>query len=185
MARAQKLVRASGTAGAKVTVLAGGWDPGNPVRAVGRNLVSILDKLGYRATLLVVDQNSFFQRASDSREHIQIGEFSWYQDFPAPSDFIVPLLTCHSFQPHDLANLNLSEFCDRHIDAEVTRALRLGAKYPNAAGILWARIDRDIVDQGPWVPLYNPNVLALLSQRVGNYQFHPFWNLLLDQLWVR
>jgi len=24
----------------------------------------------------------------------------------------------------------------------------------------------------------------MLSARVGNYQFHPFWQLLLDQLWV-
>jgi len=186
LARTEHLVRASGTAGAKVTVLAGGWDPGNPVRALGRYVVSILDQLGYRASLRVVtDQNSYFQRAADSREQIQIGEFSWYQDFPAPSDFIVPLFTCHSFAPHNLANLNQSEFCNRRIDAEVTRALRLSAEHPNTAGMLWAQIDRDIVDQAPWVPLYNPNALVLLSRRVGNYQFHPFWNLLLDQLWVR
>jgi len=25
----------------------------------------------------------------------------------------------------------------------------------------------------------------VLSARVGNYQFHPYWNLLIDQLWVR
>jgi peptide/nickel transport system substrate-binding protein len=186
LAKAEQLVRASGTAGAKVTVLAGGWDPGNPVRAVGRYFVSILDQLGYRASLRVVnDQVSYFQQAADSRQQIQIGEFSWYQDFPAPSDFIVPLFTCRSFAPHDLANLNLSEFCDRRIDTEVTRALQLGAKHPSAAGTLWAQIDRDIVDQAPWVPLYNPNALVLLSRRVGNFQFHPFWNLLLDQLWVR
>jgi hypothetical protein len=27
--------------------------------------------------------------------------------------------------------------------------------------------------------------LTILSARVGNYQFHPYWNLLIDQLWVR
>jgi len=24
-----------------------------------------------------------------------------------------------------------------------------------------------------------------VSQRVGNYEFHPQWGLLLDQLWVK
>jgi len=186
MAKAEQLVHASGTAGAKLTVLAGGWDPGNPVRAVGRYFVSVLDQLGYRASLRVIlDPQIYSQRAFDSRAQAQIGEFSWFQDFPAPSDFIVPLLTCHSFAPHNLANLNVSEFCNRRIDAEVARARQLGAKHPNAAGTLWAQIDRDIVDQAPWAPFYNPNVLVLLSRRVGNFQLHPFWNLLLDQLWVR
>jgi hypothetical protein len=41
------------------------------------------------------------------------------------------------------------------------------------------------VDQAPWVPLYNPRALVVFSQRVGNSQFHPFWQLLIDQLWVR
>jgi len=41
------------------------------------------------------------------------------------------------------------------------------------------------VDQAPWVSLYNPRDLTVLSARTGNYQFHPYWNLLIDQLWVR
>jgi hypothetical protein len=41
------------------------------------------------------------------------------------------------------------------------------------------------VNQAPWVPLYNPRDLTLPSARVGNYQFHPYWNLLIDQIWVR
>ncbi len=185
LAQAEHLVRVSRTEGAKVTVLAGGFDPGLPVQATGRYLVSVLDQLGYRASLQVINPATYYQRAGDSREQIQIGEFGWYQDFPAPSDFIVPLFTCHSFAPHNPANLNDSEFCNRHIDAEVTQALQISTHDPNAAGMLWARIDRDVVDQAPWVPLYNPSALVLLSARVGNYQFHPFWNLLLDQLWVR
>jgi len=185
MAKAEQLVRASGTAGAKVTVLAGGWETGNPSRAAGRYFVSILDQLGYRASLRVIhDQQIYVQRAFDSSAQAQIGEFSWYQDFPAPEDFTVPLFTCHSFAPHDPNNLNVSEFCNRRIDTEVARARQLGAKQPNAAGMLWAQIDRDIVGQAPWVPLYNPNALVLQSRRVGNFQLHPFWNLLLYQIWV-
>jgi len=54
-----------------------------------------------------------------------------------------------------------------------------------AATPRWAVIDHELTDQAPWVPLYNPRDLTVLSARVGNYQFHPYWNLLIDQLWVR
>jgi ABC-type transport system substrate-binding protein len=50
---------------------------------------------------------------------------------------------------------------------------------------LWAQNDRRIVDQAPWVPLYNTRSADFVSERVGNYQHHPQWGVLVDQLWVR
>ena len=50
---------------------------------------------------------------------------------------------------------------------------------------LWARIERDIVDLAPWVPLFTPSRRILVSKRVGNYQYNPEWGILFDQLWVR
>jgi hypothetical protein len=35
------------------------------------------------------------------------------------------------------------------------------------------------------VPTYNSKWIGLVSKRVGNYQFHPEWGVLFDQLWVR
>jgi len=35
------------------------------------------------------------------------------------------------------------------------------------------------------VPLFNPKLTDVVSQRVGNYQHNPQWGVLLDQLWVR
>jgi ABC-type transport system substrate-binding protein len=45
--------------------------------------------------------------------------------------------------------------------------------------------DREVVGQAPWVPIYNPVSTVLLSPRVGNYQFDPYYQLLIDRLWVR
>jgi ABC-type transport system substrate-binding protein len=76
----------------------------------------------------------------------------------------------------------------RHINGQICAAdaeRALAARSPNAAGTLWADIDRKIVGQAPWVPLYNPHAMVVVSARVGNYQFHPLWRLLIDQLWVR
>jgi YVTN family beta-propeller protein len=186
LALAEHLVAASGTRGARVTVTTGAFGANIPDQATGRYLVSVLDQLGYRASLQVITNgNVYVKRLYDSRQRMQVGWFSWYQDYPAPADFISPLLTCRSFLPASPGNLNAAEFCNPRIDAQVTQALALQARNPRAAATLWARIDHQIVNQAPWVPIYNPRSLVVLSTRVGNYQFDPYWSLLIDQLWVR
>jgi hypothetical protein len=35
------------------------------------------------------------------------------------------------------------------------------------------------------VPTYNRKEVDFLAKRVGNYQFHPQWGPLIDQMWVR
>jgi len=46
-------------------------------------------------------------------------------------------------------------------------------------------MDRDAVDQAVWVPLVNPRLIDLVSARVRNYQFHPYWCIMADQIWLR
>jgi peptide/nickel transport system substrate-binding protein len=186
-ARAERLVGGSGTRGMKVTLLLIAPSPGNPTLAIGRYVVSVLNRLGYRASQKVAlsPRSSDLGDLADSRKRPQIGWFAWYQDQPTPSNFIEPLLTCRSFVPGSRKNTNVAEFCDRAIDAQVARASALQARDPAAAGELWSRIDHELVDRAPWVPLYNRRTVTVLGPRVGNYKYHPFWNVLLDQLWVK
>jgi len=188
LARAEQLVKVSGTRGAKVTVVSGAFGTQIPLQATGRDLVSVLDTLGYRASLQVIPGSNgiaYNTRLNDSRQRAQIGWFGWYEDYPAPADFISTLLTCQSFVPGNPGNLNAAEFCNQRIDTQVSQALALQPQDPSAAWALWARIDQKIVGQAPWVPVYNPRSLVLLSARVGNYQFDPYFPVLIDQLWVR
>jgi peptide/nickel transport system substrate-binding protein len=187
LAKAERLVASSGTRGMKVTLLMTPPLPGAPTPQIGRYVVSVLDRLGYRASLKVLTNaaGAGLSDLSNSRRRPQIGWFTWYQDHPTPSNFIEPLLTCRSFVPGSEDNLNAAEFCDRRIDAQIRRASSLQLRDPAAAGELWSRIDRELVDRAPWVPLYNPRTVTALGARVGNYKYHPFWNVLLDQLWVR
>jgi peptide/nickel transport system substrate-binding protein len=187
LARAERLVARSGTRGAKVTLLLMPPLPGQPTLQIGRYLVSVLDRLGYRAfsKLITNAEASVAGDLSDSSKRPQIGWFPWFQDQPTPSNFIEPLLTCRSFIPRSPDNSNVAEFCDPQIDAQVAHASALQTRDPAAAGELWSRIDHELVDRAPWVPLYNPRTVTVLGRRVGNYKYHPFWNVLLDQLWVR
>jgi peptide/nickel transport system substrate-binding protein len=185
IAKASQLIDASGTRGMHVTLVAPSPDFTNHTTAIGHYLVSLLDRLGYRASLRITPVQQYWPDLGDSRSRIQLGWFSWEQDYPGPADFFSLLLSCRAFLPGNPSNTNNSEFCSPSIDAEMQRASALEASDPGAASQAWSTIDRQITDQAPWLPLYNPRLNILTSPRVGNYQYHPFFGLLLDQLWVR
>jgi hypothetical protein len=48
-----------------------------------------------------------------------------------------------------------------------------------------AKADRRITDQALWVPTANIHVPELVSSRLRNYQFHPVWDFIADQAWLR
>ena len=46
-------------------------------------------------------------------------------------------------------------------------------------------LDHDLLDLAAWVPLGNSITTNLVSERLGNYQLHPQWGQLYEQMWVR
>jgi YVTN family beta-propeller protein len=163
---ARRLVRASGTVGARVVV----WEFPR-FAAVGRYLVDLLNRVGYRATIRIEPPQRFFADGADSSKRVQASAFYWQADYPAASELLMPF-TCASFVPHSPLNINVSEFCDRAVDAAVS-ARR------------WAIADRRLVLAAPAVPLVNFRAMDLVSRRFRNYERHPVYGVLLDQAWVR
>jgi YVTN family beta-propeller protein len=182
MARAERLVQASHTAGMKVTVWTTTEFPG--LDAVARTFVGLLDSLKYRASLHVVTHGDYFGQIQDSETHVQLGGFGWFADYPAPSNFI-QLVSCKAFVPNSTGNINAAEFCDPAIQSLIDRALALQVTDPPAADELWATVDRKVTLAAPWVPVLNPAGIDFVSTRVGNYEHNPQWGLLIDQLWVK
>jgi peptide/nickel transport system substrate-binding protein len=178
LARARRLIAASGTRGAKVTV----WIPANR-RPEGGVFVTLLQQLGYRARAKHLDDDSYYAGIGDPGRRIQAGLVSWQPDFPAASNFIAFFFKCPVGASG--ANTNPSQFCDRGIDGRIERALELEATDPAIATSMWSRLDREVVDRAAMVPLLNPKQVDFVSRRVGNYQYNPQWGVLLDQLWVR
>jgi YVTN family beta-propeller protein len=178
LARARRLVAASGTRGMAVAVL----DTPEPIfRGEGQSVVTALRRLGYRASLKIVSDARFFRLAANSGKRYQVISGGWAADYPAASDFIVLKLSCSDVQVgHDPR-----VFCDPSIDRQIGVAESLQLIHPRQAELLWATIDREFVDRAVWVPMVTPKLTDLVSKRVGNYQYHPLWGVLIDQLWVR
>jgi YVTN family beta-propeller protein len=180
VARASQLVAASGTRGMKVTVRTFSGQ-----ESIGRYFTSLLRRLGYVSSLRVLDDGKYFSTVADSSARVQIGPNAWFADVPAASNFVAQLFSCESFIPASPVNPNYSQFCDRHVDAAIEAARRAQALDPRAGGELWAAADRAVMEAAPAVPFANLRAVALVSERVGNYQYHPLSGTLFDQLWVR
>jgi ABC-type transport system substrate-binding protein len=183
LARARQLVAASGTIGMQITV----WNTPTPPTAVNetRAAVTALRQLGYRASLRLLPDSTYFAYTNDSRNRAQVIDGGWSADFPSADDFIGKL-TCNSYVPGDgLATTDASEFCDPALDRQIARAAALQTTDPPAAATLWARLDRQLTDLAIWLPTVTPSETDLISRRAGNYQYNPVWGVLIDQMWVR
>ena len=178
MAKAKQLMQQSGTAGQKVTFITTTDEVG---KAIGNYMVGLLNQLGYKASFRALGGGPQYEYIQNSSHHVQISYSSWYQDYPAASDFINVLLSCSGFVPNSNASPNISGFCDKKIDAHIKKALDKAVTDPEAANEQWAQIDREIVDRAPWASMFNPKLVDFISKRVKGYQFSPQWYFLVDQ----
>jgi peptide/nickel transport system substrate-binding protein len=182
LAKAKALVKASGTTGMKVVVNTDTTD-----KAFGEQMVTDLNKIGYKASLVVLSsaiQYSFIQNSNNLKKW-SVSFSDWYQDYPAASDFLDVLLGCGSIHPGSDASPNIAEFCDKSIQAKMDQARSLAVTDPTAANNIWAQVDHLVTDQAPWVDMFNPLQIDLLAKRVHGYQWNPQWYLLIDQQWLK
>jgi YVTN family beta-propeller protein len=180
LAKAKALVARSGTRGMKITVWA--WSAAKGFNGVA---VKVLRSLGYRVAVKPVHGDRYWLATGDSRNRAQIGFTGWALDYPDPGAFFAQVFSCAAFLPGDPLQLNHAEFCDPGIDRQMRRAQAEQLSDPTGSRARWQRVDREITDAAPWVPLMITKDVNFLSKRVGNYQYSPQNGMLIDQLWVR
>jgi YVTN family beta-propeller protein len=182
--RSRRLVKEAGVVGSSVTV----WVPTNEA-VNGRFVVRLLDSLGFKARLKSIrpfpNIGPYFGHVLDPSTRSQIGFYGWGADFPSVTGFLQPLTSCTGFSRNPAANQDPSEFCDPAVDRLLAAAARAQSENPAAAPTLWQRAEREVLAQSPLVPTANRQDVTFVAKRVGNYQHHPQWGVLLDQLWVK
>ena len=182
MAKAKQLVAESGTKGAPVKV---NTDTTEVDKAYGLYFIGLLNKLGYKASPQFLSNDIQYPYIQNSKNKVQFAYSSWFQDYPAASDFLDILLGCGSFHPNSNSSPNIAEFCNKPIQAKMDQAGTLGLTDPVASNNLWATVDKEVADQAPWVAMFNPKNLDFTSKRVKGFQFSPQWYFLLAQASVK
>jgi peptide/nickel transport system substrate-binding protein len=177
--RARDLVAESGTAGIRVDVA--GTSGQVPFSAFTTTLVQTLQRLGYRAAVRRQPPDVYFSDSgwpSTGARRFEAAVAGWFTDYPAPSDFMIGILTCS-------AGNVVGYFCDPALDRNLRETAQLQSRDPRAANEVWARLEREVIDRAIIVPVITPNATDFVSKRVGNYQRHPVFGMLISQVWVR
>ena len=93
---------------------------------------------------------AYSAKVSDSRVGAQTGYIAFLGAWPSATDFLPSIVSCAGFVPAAPdTNSNLSEFCDRSIDAQMAHASAVQAQDPPAATLLWQQVERSLASQAP------------------------------------
>jgi peptide/nickel transport system substrate-binding protein len=183
LTKARRLVAESGTKGQPVTI----WMYDIP--AGHRNaayLLPILQSIGYKARVAYVPHDG----RPTWRPGRQAGIQGWGGDYPSASSILFGFL-CSSITTNPKTNGNFAGLCNRHLDAQVARAVSLETTNRAAAAGAWRSADRMLTDEAPWLPVKVFLSTDFVARRVGNYRY--CWlsggsgmaGACLGQLWVR
>jgi YVTN family beta-propeller protein len=172
--RARRLVADSGTRGIPVTVW--GWTDDPTLRPeLIRYTAKLLRRLGYPTRIRLVTHAALAHAPASVFGRIQLIPTEWGD---TSYGFFATWFSCAGGSSHGW-------FCDPVVDRENHRAHSLQAARPEVAASIWARVDRELADQAASVPLANRRAIDFVSGRLRNYQAHPYWGVIADQLWLR
>jgi peptide/nickel transport system substrate-binding protein len=166
LAKAKALVQASGDAGMAVTVESHSVDP---VPKAAQYLASVLDQLGFHATVKTLDESVYWDTISTQAGDPQVAFVQFDQDYPEAQDFIDVQLNGERIanvgnQVH--SNVDITSF-NRRIDA--ARAMPPGPRRDAA----WAKLDADFMRKdASWVPFMNRTLPKFYSPKLRGLVFN-------------
>jgi peptide/nickel transport system substrate-binding protein len=162
IAKAKALVKSAGDVGAPVTV----WSQTKqPRQSYMTYYTSFLNSIGFKATLKVIADASYFQQIGAASNNPQTGFADWSQDFPNPSDFYL-LLDATSIQKTN--NENFSNVNDPHIQAVLKKLNAVPATKLSTVTSQWAALDEYVTQKAYIAPFGNETVPLLFSSNVTN-----------------
>ncbi len=161
--KAKQLVKKSGTAGQTVTVWTNSKDP-RP--QIGDYLRDLLNQMGYKAKVKVLNQQVYFDAIGDPKNKAQIGFDDWFMDYPDPADLIGTLLTTES--ANSLPTFNNGFVRDPEVDKQVKK-LSEAKGAPESVASQWTDLDKLVV--GPSksyiVPYGSEESTTFMSDRMN------------------
>ncbi len=109
-----------------------------------------------------------------------IGLQDWWQDFPDPSDFVLPLFSKSNAVEN---GANPSYWWDPTVEVQLKQSFAMTPGQERLA--LFQTMQKEIMDQAPAVPLYQPNVNSVFSQRMRGWYLPPIWIFDFLDYWIQ
>lgn len=141
----------------------------------GTYLAEVLKDIGFEVKLQVLNADNYFTIiGNQSTSNLDIGWASWFQDYPHPNDFFQPLLSEASIFPTNTTNL--ARFADPKLSSKIEE---LAEKPLNSAvEAEYADLDREFMEQAPWVPYGTGTLGTFVSSAIDLDQviYNPTFN---------
>ena len=155
--RARRLVQQSGTAGTTVTI----WTSSREtLRKPSEYLRGALNRIGFKATVKVVDPAAYLPALGDARTRAQIGISNWFHDYPHPLNWFDALLNGNRIRPTNNYNFG-------HADVEAINQrieeLKREPELSDEVNEEWKEIERLVLENALWAPIVNRTFTELFS----------------------
>jgi peptide/nickel transport system substrate-binding protein len=177
LAKARQLVGQSGTKGMAVQV----WSHSDsPAPQAAQYIASVLDSLGYKATVKTLSQSVYWDTISTQKGDPQVAFVQFDQDYPEGQDFIDVQLNGENITNvgnQNTSNTNIPAL-NRQIDA--AKAMPLGA----ARDAMWVKLDRELMQYAPWVPFINRDLPKYDSPRLQGLVFNGTYYEMFPNMWL-
>ena len=129
-------------------------------------------------TNIVSQEFATFLDTIETPHAAPMGWVGWFQDYPDPSDFIDPILSCASAVK---GGANAALYCNKDVDAEAAAAK--GEQDPAKRTAAYQKIQTKIMADAPWAPFRHQDWYTLIGKNVGGFAIHPVWQYDVRNLW--
>lgn len=177
--KAKAMIKEAGVEGDEVTVYGNDEDPSTPVTEY---LADLLNQIGLKAKPRIVEGSTYFQTIGNQKTKAQAGFANWFQDYPAPSNFLF-LVDGATIQPTN--NQNFGNVDDEEINALIKKANENTDVESAAAD--YAAVDRKLVEKAYVLPYGNRKLTKITSERIAfeGLLFHPVYSADLTTLGLK
>lgn len=153
-------------------------DTTDPDPAVAQSIQQDLAKIGITAKVISQSFDTFLNTI-ETPHKAPLVYVGWFEDYPDPSDFIDPILSCAAAVK---GGANAAWYCNKAIDAQAATAR--GEVDPAKRLTQYQAVQKAIMADAPWVPILYLDLYEMKSKRVGGFAIHPVWLYTLRDVWI-
>jgi oligopeptide transport system substrate-binding protein len=139
----------------------------DPNPRIAQAIQQDLSQIGIKAAIKSLDQANVIAAGGSDKgvPMIWSGGMAWIADYPDPSDFYWPILSCEGAVP---GGWNWAKFCDKALDAQAKKADAMVAPDQQAArNKMWGEIYAKVVKEAPWVSVFHEKHYTIRSDRMA------------------
>jgi len=151
----------------------------DPWPKVIQSIQNDLAQIGIKADVKLLGRATYWTLIGTPGK-VAVGLQDWWQDFPDPSDFILPLFSKSNAVE---GGANPSFWWDPTVEKQLKESFAMTDGAQRLA--LFDEMQKEIMAQAPAVPLFQPNVNSVFSQRMRGWYLPPVWIFDFLDYWIK